>query len=102
MISGSEQNGQAAPSARMWQRQPAHGRSLMVRAYDAAIAEKSIRGEACAAHSDRDHDEQEVIGGMHRAFAAGRDLETADVRYVAEEMVPLYQTYEEPIKALRE
>ena len=46
--------------------------------------------------------EQVVVGGLHRAFAAGRDLETADMRYVAEEMVPLYQTYEEPIKALRE
>ena len=46
--------------------------------------------------------EQVVVGGMHRAFAAGRDLETADMRYVAEEMVPLYQTYEEQIKALRE
>ena len=39
---------------------------------------------------------------MHRAFAAGRELETADMRYLAQEMVPLYQTYEEQIKALRE
>jgi SpoVK/Ycf46/Vps4 family AAA+-type ATPase len=46
--------------------------------------------------------EQVVIGGLHRAFAAGRDLTTADMRYVAEETVPLYQTYEEQIKALRE
>jgi hypothetical protein len=46
--------------------------------------------------------EQIVVGGLHRAFAAGRELATADMRYVAEEMVPLYQTYEEPIKALRE
>ena len=46
--------------------------------------------------------EQIVVGGLHRAFAGGRDLSTADLRYVAEEMVPLYQTYEEPIKALRE
>jgi SpoVK/Ycf46/Vps4 family AAA+-type ATPase len=46
--------------------------------------------------------EQIVIGGLHRAFAAGRDLETTDMRYVAEEMVPLYVTYEEQIKALRE
>ena len=43
-----------------------------------------------------------MVGGLHRAFAAGRELETADMRYVAEEMVPLYQTYEEQIKALRE
>jgi hypothetical protein len=46
--------------------------------------------------------EQVVVGGLHRAFAAGRELSTADMRYVAEEMVPLYRTYEEPIKALRE
>jgi hypothetical protein len=46
--------------------------------------------------------EQVVIGGLHRAFAAGRELSAADMRYVAEEMVPLYQTYEEQIKALRE
>jgi hypothetical protein len=46
--------------------------------------------------------EQVVIGGLHRAFAAGRELETSDMRYVAEEMVPLYETYEEQIKALRE
>src|SRR5262249_39670904 len=46
--------------------------------------------------------EQVVVGGLHRAFADGRELDTADMRYVAEEMVPLYQTYEEPIKALRE
>ncbi len=46
--------------------------------------------------------EQIVVGGLHRAFAGGHDLATADMRYVAQEMVPLYQTYEEQIKALRE
>jgi hypothetical protein len=46
--------------------------------------------------------EQVVVAGLHRAFAAGREMESADMRYVAEEMVPLYQTYEESIKALRE
>jgi hypothetical protein len=46
--------------------------------------------------------EQVVVGGLHRAFAAGRELETTDLRFVAEESVPLYRTYEEPIKALRE
>ena len=46
--------------------------------------------------------EQVVVGGLHRAFAAGRELESTDLRYVAEESVPLYVTYEEPIKALRE
>jgi SpoVK/Ycf46/Vps4 family AAA+-type ATPase len=46
--------------------------------------------------------EQVVVGGLHRAFADGRELTTVDLRYVAEETVPLYQTYEESIKALRE
>jgi hypothetical protein len=46
--------------------------------------------------------EQVVIGGLHRAFAAGREMDDADMRYVAQEMVPLYATYEESIKALRE
>jgi hypothetical protein len=46
--------------------------------------------------------EQVVVGGLHRAFAAGRDLSTADMRFVAEETVPLYRTYEESIKSLRE
>lgn len=46
--------------------------------------------------------EQVVVGGLHRAFAAGRELSTADMRYVAQELVPLYQTYEEQIKGLRE
>ena len=46
--------------------------------------------------------EQVVVGGMHRAFAQNRPLTTVDLRFVAQEMVPLYQTYEENIKALRE
>jgi ATPase family associated with various cellular activities (AAA) len=46
--------------------------------------------------------EQVVIGGLHRAFAEGHELTTGDMQYVAEEMVPLYQTYEESIKGLRE
>ena len=46
--------------------------------------------------------EQVVVGAMHRAFAQGRDLEMADLRRVAQDLVPLFKTYEEEIKALRE
>lgn len=46
--------------------------------------------------------EQVVIGGLHRAYALGRELETADLRRVAQDLVPLFKTYEEQIKGLRE
>ena len=46
--------------------------------------------------------EQVVVGGLHRAFAATREVETADLRRVAQDLVPLFKTYEEQIKALRE
>jgi hypothetical protein len=46
--------------------------------------------------------EQVVVGALHRAYALGRDLEPADLRRVAQEVVPLFRTYEEQIKALRE
>ena len=46
--------------------------------------------------------EQVVVGAMHRAFAQGRDLEMSDLRRVAQDLVPLFKTYEEEIKALRE
>ena len=46
--------------------------------------------------------EQVVVGAMHRAFAQGRDLEISDLRRVAQDLVPLFKTYEEEIKALRE
>lgn len=46
--------------------------------------------------------EQVVVGGLHRAYALGRELETGDLRRVAQDVVPLFKTYEEQIKALRE
>jgi hypothetical protein len=46
--------------------------------------------------------EQVVIGALYRAFAAGRALEGKDLRVAVSETVPLYRTYEERIKALRE
>lgn len=46
--------------------------------------------------------EQVVVAGLHRAFRAGRELGDADLRTAAESIVPLYRTYENEIKALRE
>jgi SpoVK/Ycf46/Vps4 family AAA+-type ATPase len=46
--------------------------------------------------------EQVVVGGLHRAYAQGRELESGDLRRVAQDLVPLFKTYEEQIKALRE
>jgi SpoVK/Ycf46/Vps4 family AAA+-type ATPase len=46
--------------------------------------------------------EQVVVGALHRAFAQGREVEVADLRRMAQDMVPLFKTYEEEIKALRE
>ena len=46
--------------------------------------------------------EQVVVGALHRAYALGREVETQDLRRLAQDLVPLYRTYEEQIKALRE
>jgi hypothetical protein len=46
--------------------------------------------------------EQVVVGALHRAYAHGREVETGDLRRVAQDVVPLFRTYEEQIKALRE
>ncbi len=46
--------------------------------------------------------EQVVVGALHRAYAQGREVETGDLRRVAQDVVPLFKTYEEQIKALRE
>lgn len=45
--------------------------------------------------------EQVVVAGLHRAFAAGRDLTQPDLERALHESVPLYRTYEERIKGLR-
>jgi len=57
--------------------------------------------EACEHFSGAEL-EQVVVGALHRAFALGRDVETSDLRRVAQDLVPLFRTYEEEIKALRE
>ncbi len=46
--------------------------------------------------------EQGVVAGLYRAFEQGRELNTSDVMKELDEIVPLYATYEEKIKALRE
>ena len=46
--------------------------------------------------------EQVVVGALHRAYALGRDVETQDLRRLGQDLVPLYRTYEEQIKGLRE
>jgi SpoVK/Ycf46/Vps4 family AAA+-type ATPase len=46
--------------------------------------------------------EQAVVAGLYRAFGQGRELATLDLQKELDEIVPLYATYEEKIKALRE
>lgn len=46
--------------------------------------------------------EQVVVGGLYRAFAQRRELSQGDLQAEVEETVPLYTTYEEKIKALRQ
>ncbi len=74
---------------------------LRKRARDPALFDLGLLSDHCESFSGAEL-EQVVVGGLHRAFAAGREMDTTDMRYVAEETVPLYQTYEESIKALRE
>ncbi|MFW5967848.1 MAG: AAA family ATPase [Persicimonas sp.] len=46
--------------------------------------------------------EQIVVSAMYTAFAEDRDITAEDLEYAAKETVPLYRTYEEHIKELRE
>jgi len=46
--------------------------------------------------------EQAVVSAMYEAFTANREFETADVMRAVRETVPLSQTMEEQIKALRD
>ena len=74
---------------------------LRKRGRDPAAFDLALLAEACEHFSGAEL-EQVVVGSLHRAFAAGRDLENADLRRVAQDLVPLFKTYEEEIKALRE
>lgn len=46
--------------------------------------------------------EQVVVSAMYTAFADDRELGVEDLDYAVQETIPLYRTYEEQIKALRE
>ena len=46
--------------------------------------------------------EAAVVDGLYRAFRASRDLITEDISVALKSTVPLYRTYEDEIKALRE
>lgn len=46
--------------------------------------------------------EQVVVSAMYTAFADGRDVSEQDLEYAVQQTVPLYRTYEEQIKSLRE
>ena len=46
--------------------------------------------------------EQVVVSAMYSAFSDEREVEVDDLEYAIKETVPLYRTYEEQIKALRE
>lgn len=46
--------------------------------------------------------EQVIISGMYTAFAMKRELQPDDLMFAARETVPLYRTYEDQIKKLRE
>ncbi|HSN90986.1 MAG TPA: AAA family ATPase, partial [Anaeromyxobacteraceae bacterium] len=57
--------------------------------------------DLCADYSGAEL-EQVVVGALHRAFSLDREIEAGDLRRVAQDLVPLFKTYEEQIKALRE
>ncbi len=74
---------------------------LRRRGRDAAAYDLAAIAEMCANYSGAEL-EQVVVGALHRAFALKRDLETADLRRVVQDLVPLFRTYEEQVKGLRE
>jgi hypothetical protein len=74
---------------------------LRRRGRDPALVDVGAIAEICPEYSGAEL-EQVVVGGLHRAYALGRELETVDLRRVAQDLVPLFKTYEEQIKALRE
>jgi SpoVK/Ycf46/Vps4 family AAA+-type ATPase len=74
---------------------------LQRRGRDGKELDLTALAELCADFSGAEL-EQVVVGGLHRAFAQSRQLETADLRRMAQDLVPLFRTYEEQIKALRE
>ncbi len=74
---------------------------LRRRGRDGANVEVAAIAELCVDFSGAEL-EQVVVGALHRAYSLGRDVETGDLRRVAQDVVPLFRTYEEQIKSLRE
>jgi SpoVK/Ycf46/Vps4 family AAA+-type ATPase len=74
---------------------------LRKRGRDTSHYDLGAIAQLCADYSGAEL-EQVVVGALHRAFAQKRELETQDLRRVAQDLVPLFRTYEEQIKALRE
>jgi hypothetical protein len=74
---------------------------LQRRGREADAVDVASIAELCADFSGAEL-EQVVVGALHRAYALGREVETGDLRRVAQDVVPLFKTYEEQIKALRE
>ena len=74
---------------------------LARRGRDPSLVDVAAVAELCGDYSGAEL-EQIVVGALHRAYALGRELETGDLRRVAQDVVPLFRTYEEQIKALRE
>jgi SpoVK/Ycf46/Vps4 family AAA+-type ATPase len=74
---------------------------LRKRGRDPERYDLAVLADACEHFSGAEL-EQVVVGALHRAFSQGRELENADLRRVAQDLVPLFKTYEEEIKALRE
>jgi AAA+ superfamily predicted ATPase len=74
---------------------------LRRRGRDPAAFDLPALAKLCAEYSGAEL-EQVVVGALHRAYAEKREVETKDLRRLAQDLVPLYRTYEEHIKALRE
>jgi hypothetical protein len=74
---------------------------LRRRGRDPAAVDVAAIADQCADYSGAEL-EQVVVGALHRAYALGREIDTGDLRRVAQDLVPLFRTYEEQIKALRE
>lgn len=74
---------------------------LRRRGRDPSLLDVGSIAEQCVDYSGAEL-EQVVVGALHRAFAHRREVETTDLRRVAHDVVPLFKTYEEQIKALRE
>jgi hypothetical protein len=77
--------------------------ALHLRRRGRVVTPEALRAvaEQCSHYSGAEL-EQVVVSALHRAFAQKRELTEADLRRAAREMIPLYKTYEESVKQLRE